>query len=241
MMLNRRIIREMLAIAARYAYERETLPLVTRSEALSMIEDPEKVTSLFDVASYVSRVISEEAYVITSSGLVRLGKGCAIEVPGWLLPRARGRGLFHVHPLPPIFPSIEDLEGAAYRGTCIECVGGVVNGYATVVCIKPLSSWIDVAEAVKEVSHEVFSRTSFFVPVAYGGDVVFVPAPTPSEAEVLERKLLRAAATCGFVEVYKAPLEEVSSCSEGVEDSARSSIEKGVAVAGEERFCIECS
>ncbi|GAB6147577.1 hypothetical protein [Stetteria hydrogenophila] len=176
--------------------------IVTASEALAVVEEQEALGGCVgplcrELRARVKSTPVEEAYAITTRGLVPVGRG-GLEIDGWVAARA-GRipgflGVFHTHPAGLAVPTPYDLAGARIRGSRVECVGARVWGRGRVMCIEAEDPgvWEELASLFTKLEGLVHS-TDYYAPYPQGESLVFVPNPSPRVALQIELEALALA------------------------------------------------
>ena len=185
---------------------REPSVVLPREDALRVIEEQERLGGCGPLCRSLLSTPSEwgveEAYAITSRGLVRVAEG-ALEIPGREALVASGLagflGVYHTHPGGLVVPTPHDLAGAAARGSRVECVGGKSWGVARVMCLEAQdpAKWLALASAWRSLEPYI-AEADYFAPYPLGSWVVLVPAPSPRAALRIEHAALALAEENGF-------------------------------------------
>lgn len=181
--------------------------LVTRSEALAVVEEQEALGGCLGplcrgILESLEAEPVETAYAITPAGLVPIGSG-GLEIDGETVANARGipgfLGLFHTHPAGIVVPTPYDLAGAKIRSSRVECVGAKAWGRTKVMCIETRdpSMWEKLAGEFAALEDRILS-TDYYTPYLQDGSLVFVPHPSPGLALEIEHEALAIADSLGF-------------------------------------------
>ncbi len=181
--------------------------LVTRSEALAVVEEQEVLGGCTGplcrgILESLGAEPVEAAYAITPTGLVPVGFG-GLEIDGETAVNARGipgyLGLFHTHPAGIVIPTPYDLAGAKIRGSRVECVGARAWGKSKVMCIEAgdPGMWEKLAGEFVALESKIMA-TDYYTPYIQDGSLVFVPHPSPQLALEIEHEALAIADSLGF-------------------------------------------
>lgn len=185
----------------------EPLVLVTRSEALAIVEEQEAMGGCLGplcrgLLGSLELEPFETAYAITPRGLVPVGAG-GLEIDGWVAASAGEipgyLGLFHTHPAGIAVPTPYDLAGAKIRGSKVECVGAKAWGRSKVMCIEARDPrmWEKLAGEFVALEDRILAA-DYYTPYFQDGSLVFVPHPPPQLALEIEHEALAIADSLGF-------------------------------------------
>lgn len=200
------ISEDAIALMASAAYsvpsiiDMHTPPVIDRIHVIKMVnmfmDEAIKYVSSLGIKPLPIAYVREEVHILCDDLLSYVGEFEGGTIPQQIILKhtssCSGRvAVLHSHPTPIPVPTIEDVISSLQIGYRVECViSKSSNRVATIVCVEPLRSWINVATALYNISESVLTSTRYIV-VGDDMQIKFLPFPNTTEQNTIIQAFIK--------------------------------------------------